>query len=135
MIFDPRSSIVKSVFDCRLSGVILILKFKVHMVAGLVKMNSIKTLCLVFLILNGIGKLILYHFRASDFFQDWWAEVTHGAKMMRHFLKGEHSAILPTFIKLPFVIKIFALSFLSGCYCIDYLRTCTFCFVEFVDSL
>ena len=28
--------------------------------------------------------------------------------------KGEHSAILSTFIKLPFVIKIFVLSFLSG---------------------
>ena len=26
--------------------------------------------------------------RASDFFQDWWAEVTHGAKkMVGHFLK------------------------------------------------
>ena len=25
--------------------------------------------------------------RASDFFQDWWAEVTHGAKMGGHFLK------------------------------------------------
>ena len=30
-------------------------------------------------------------------------------------LQGEHSAILLTFIKLPFVIKIFVLSFLSGC--------------------
>ena len=30
-------------------------------------------------------------------------------------LQGEHSAILSTFIKLPFVIKIFVLSFLSGC--------------------
>ena len=30
-------------------------------------------------------------------------------------LKGRHSAILSTFIKLPFVIKIFVLSFLSGC--------------------
>ena len=25
--------------------------------------------------------------RASDFFQDWWAEWTHGAKMVGHFLK------------------------------------------------
>ena len=30
--------------------------------------------------------------------------------------KGEHSAILLTFIKLLFVIKIFVLSFLSGCF-------------------
>ena len=30
-------------------------------------------------------------------------------------LQGEHSAILSTYIKLPFVIKIFVLSFLSGC--------------------
>ena len=29
-------------------------------------------------------------------------------------LQGEHSAILSTFIKLPIVIKIFVLSFLSG---------------------
>ena len=29
--------------------------------------------------------------------------------------KGEHSAILSTFIKLPFVIKIFVLSLMSGC--------------------
>ena len=26
-------------------------------------------------------------YRASDFFQDWLAKVTHGAKMMGHFLK------------------------------------------------
>ena len=30
-------------------------------------------------------------------------------------LQGEHSAILLTFIKLPSVIKIFVLSFLSDC--------------------
>ena len=29
-------------------------------------------------------------------------------------LRGEHSAILLTFIKLPFVIEIFVLSILSG---------------------
>ena len=29
-------------------------------------------------------------------------------------LQGEHSAILSTFIKLPFVIKIFVLSIMSG---------------------
>ena len=27
--FDPRSSIVKSVFDCRLSGVILTIKYNI----------------------------------------------------------------------------------------------------------
>ena len=53
-------------------------------------------------------------------------------------LTAEHSAILLTFIKLPNVIKTLVLSFLSGClkhillYC---LSTCTFCFVEFIDSL
>ena len=31
-------------------------------------------------------------------------------------LQGEHSAILSTFIKLPFVIKIFVLSILSACF-------------------
>ena len=31
-------------------------------------------------------------------------------------LQGEHSAILLTFIKLPFVIKVFVLSILSGCF-------------------
>ena len=30
-------------------------------------------------------------------------------------IHGEHSAILSTFIKLSFVIKIFVLSILSGC--------------------
>ena len=37
-----------------------------------------------------------------------------GQKYCR-MLQGEHSAILLTFIKLPFIIKIFVLSFLSGC--------------------
>ena len=31
-------------------------------------------------------------------------------------LLGEHSAILLTFIKLPFIIMIFILSILSGCF-------------------
>ena len=31
-------------------------------------------------------------------------------------LQGEHSEILATFIKLPFIIKIFVLSILSGCF-------------------
>ena len=33
-----------------------------------------------------------------------------GQKYCRMLLQGEHSAILSTFIKLPFVIKIFVLS-------------------------
>ena len=37
-----------------------------------------------------------------------------GQKYCR-MLQGEHSAILSTFIKLPFVIKIFDSSFLSDC--------------------
>ena len=48
---------------------------------------------------------------------------------------SKHSAILLTFIKLPFAIKIFVLSFLSGCLrhvLLYWLPTCTFCFVEFV---
>ena len=35
-------------------------------------------------------------------------------KYIEECSKGEHSAILLTFIKLPFVIKIFVLPFLSG---------------------
>ena len=35
--------------------------------------------------------------------------------MYCRLLQGEHSAILLTFIKLPFVIKILVLSLLSGC--------------------
>ena len=31
-------------------------------------------------------------------------------------LKGEHSTILSTFIKLPFVIKTFVCLFMSGCF-------------------
>ena len=38
-----------------------------------------------------------------------------GQKYCR-MLQGEHFAILLTFIKLPFVIKIFVLSILSGCF-------------------
>ena len=30
------------------------------------------------------AKNLSFH-RASDFFQDWWAEVTHGAKLVGHF--------------------------------------------------
>ena len=60
-----------------------------------------------------------------------------GPKYCR-MLQWEHSAILSTIIKLLFVIKIFVLSFLSGCLrqVLLYLQpTCTFCFVEFVDLL
>ena len=50
----------------------------------------------------------------------------------------EHSAILLTSIKLPFDIKIFVLSFLSGClrmfYCIDNLHVLSV-YVESIDSL
>ena len=38
-------------------------------------------------------------------------------------LKGEHSAILSTFITLPFVIKIFVLSILSGRFTVCELST------------
>ena len=34
---------------------------------------------------------------------------------VKSIAEWEHSAIFLTFIKLPFVIKIFVLSFLSGC--------------------
>ena len=100
------------------------------------------------------------------FFQDWWAEVTHGAKnggsfsemmgpsiylplplhicilttdytvkpalsghskkktnyrlmQVKSIAEEEHSAVLSTFIKLPFVIKIFVLSFFEW-----LLKTC-----------
>ena len=36
-------------------------------------------------------------------------------RLMQVKIIAEHSAILSTFIKLPFVIKTFVLSFLSGC--------------------
>ena len=62
-----------------------------------------------------------------------------GQKYCR-MLQGEHSAILSTFIKLPFFIKIFVLPFFEW-----LLKTYftvlttgglyTFCFVEFIDSL
>ena len=44
-----------------------------------------------------------------------------GQKYCR-MLQGEHSAILLTFIKLPFVIKIFVLSILSGCFTQGFLH-------------
>ena len=48
-----------------------------------------------------------------------------GQKYCR-MLQGEHSAILLTFITLPFVIKFFVLSFFGDCldifYYIDYLQ-------------
>ena len=46
-------------------------------------------------------------------FQDWLS-FNAGQKYHR-MLQGEHSAILSTFIKLPFVTMIFASSILSGC--------------------
>ena len=55
-------------------------------------------------------------------FLKWWALkkedqllLNAGQKYCR-MLQGEHSAILLTFINLPFfIIKIFVLPFLSGC--------------------
>ena len=47
-----------------------------------------------------------------------------GQKYCR-MIQGEHSAILSTFIKLPFVIKIFVLSFLT-----DYLHEISVCGVR-----
>ena len=61
----------------------------------------------------------------------------NAGQMYCRMLQGEHSAILSTFIKLPFVIKIFVLSFLSGFLrhvLLYWLPTWTFCFKEFVDS-
>ena len=50
--------------------------------------------------------------RPKDGFQDQLS-LNAGQKYCR-MLQGEHSAILLTFIELPFVIKIFVLSILSG---------------------
>ena len=47
-------------------------------------------------------------------FQDQ-VSLNAGHKYCR-MLQGEHSAILSTFIKLPFVINIFVLSILSDCF-------------------
>ena len=46
-----------------------------------------------------------------------------GQKYCR-MIQGEHSAILSTFIKLPFVIKILFCLFLSGCFTCFYSKTC-----------
>ena len=46
-----------------------------------------------------------------------------GQKYCR-MLQGEHSAILLTFIKLPFVVKTFVLSFLSGRFSLSGLTVC-----------
>ena len=45
----------------------------------------------------------------------------------------EHSAILLSFIKLPFGLRSFVLSFLSGC--LRHVLLFDSCFVEFVDLL
>ena len=53
-----------------------------------------------------------------------------GGKYCR-MLRGEHSAISLTFIKLPFVIKIFVLAISSGrlrqIYCTHFLDSCSTC--------
>ena len=52
--------------------------------------------------------------------------------------KGSILQSFSAFIKLPFVTKIFVLSFLNGCLrkvLLYWLPTFTFYFVEFVDSL
>ena len=57
-----------------------------------------------------------------------------GQKYCR-MLQAEHSVILSTFIKLPFVIKIFVLSILSGCLrqvLLYWLLYINFLFVEFI---
>ena len=46
--------------------------------------------------------------------------LNEGQKYCR-MLQWEHSAILLTFIKLPFVIKIFVLCILSGCFTQGFL--------------
>ena len=56
-------------------------------------------------------------------------------------LQGEHSAILSTFIKLPFVINIFVLSFLDWllktCFTVCYFCLVLLCFRVrlFIDAL
>ena len=53
-------------------------------------------------------------------FQDQLLSLNAGQKYCR-MLKGEHSAMLSTFIKLPFVIKIF-LSIFSGRYIVYFAK-------------
>ena len=43
-----------------------------------------------------------------------YQEALNAGQKYCRMLKGEHSAILSNFIKLPFFIKIIVLSFLSG---------------------
>ena len=52
--------------------------------------------------------------RPKIVFQDQLS-LNAGQKYCR-MLQGKHSAVLLTFIKLPFVIKIFVLTILSGCF-------------------
>ena len=49
-------------------------------------------------------------------------------------LQGEHSAILLTFIMLPFVIKIFVLSILSGCFTVMVIDEGICSVVEFLTE-
>ena len=49
-------------------------------------------------------------------------------------LQGEHSAILLTFIMLPFVIKIFVLSILRGCFTVMVIDEGIGSMVEFLTE-
>ena len=58
--------------------------------------------------------------------------LNEGQKYCR-MLQGEHSAMLLTFNKLPFVIKIFLFCLFWVAVLLHWLPTCTFCFVELVE--
>ena len=71
-------------------------------------------------IINGYSKTCVkrpFSKRQKIGFQDQ-SSLNAGQKYCR-MLKGEHSAILSTFIKLPFVFKIFVLSIFE---CLFYLK-------------
>ena len=52
----------------------------------------------------------------NSFYEDCFGLSVDPGEMLQHvaYFQGEHSAILLTFIKLPFVIKIFVLSVYTG---------------------
>ena len=79
------------------------------------QLNTIMCIFLPKIKLNTVKPVLSSHTKRPKIgFQDQ-ISLNAGQKYCR-MLQGEHSAILSTFIKLPFFIKIFFLSILSGPY-------------------
>ena len=90
-----------------------------------------------------LGCILCQHLYAYMYIDCWLYSISGHSKRKTNYRLmqvksiAECSAILSTFIKLPFVIKIFVLSFLSGClrHVLLYWWSTYVCFVEFEDSL